>query len=255
MRNFQVIAVVSVLVVSLTLSVSCGEEKEAVAENGSAGSKQISVERKTLTREEMTDSQRESYAIGMDIGVYLKQSGQDVDLDVFIQAISDTLKGRELLLSNEEADRSKRAFFAKVKRQQRKQVDVSAEENLKQGQAFLAENKNKEGVITTESGLQYIVLKEGDGPHPKITDRVKAHYRGTLIDGTEFDSSYKRGKPYTFSVRGVIKGWIEAVQIMKVGSKYKLFIPSDIAYGKKGGGPIIGPNCVLIFELELLGIE
>jgi len=126
--------------------------------------------------------------------------------------------------------------------------------NLKEGKAFLAENKEKEGVVTLESGLQYKVLKEGTGPFPKATDRVKTHYVGTLIDGTKFDSSIGK-EPITFSVNGVILGWTEALQLMKVGSKWKLFIPSELAYGENGAGNRIGPNAVLIFEVELISIE
>ena len=129
------------------------------------------------------------------------------------------------------------------------------EKNRKEGEAFLAENKKKKGVITTESGLQYMVLEKGDGPKPKATDTVSVNYRGTLIDGTEFDSSYKRGKPVTFPVKGVIAGWTEALLLMNVGSKYKLFVPPNLGYGGRGAGRLIGPEATLIFEVELLGIE
>ena len=135
----------------------------------------------------------------------------------------------------------------------RKRQDLS-EKNRIEGETFLAENKNKPGVITTASGLQYKILQKGDGPVPTNTDRVKVHYRGKLLDGTEFDSSYERGTPATFAVTGVIKGWTEALQLMKVGSKYELYIPSELAYGKNGSGPQIGPDSVLIFEVELLSI-
>ena len=134
-------------------------------------------------------------------------------------------------------------------------AETAAEKNLREGKAFLEENAKKEGVTVTNSGLQYTILKNGSGPVPHSSDQVRVHYRGTLIDGKEFDSSFKRGQPATFGVTGVIKGWIEALQIMAVGSKWKLFIPSDLAYGEKGQKPDIGPNCVLIFEIELLGIE
>ncbi|MGH9569716.1 MAG: FKBP-type peptidyl-prolyl cis-trans isomerase, partial [Candidatus Angelobacter sp.] len=127
--------------------------------------------------------------------------------------------------------------------------------NKKEGEAFLAANKTKEGVITTPSGLQYKVLKQGTGPKPTTTDKVVCNYKGTLINGKEFDSSYKRGEPATFPVNGVIKGWTEALQLMPVGSKYQLFIPADLAYGERGAGADIGPDATLIFEVELLSIE
>jgi FKBP-type peptidyl-prolyl cis-trans isomerase len=138
---------------------------------------------------------------------------------------------------------------------QQKEKNMLAEKNQKEGDEFLAENKKKKGVVTTESGLQYIVLKEGNGPKPKKTDLVRVHYRGMLIDGTEFDSSYKRSKSVVFSLQGIIPGWIEALQLMTVGSKYTLFLPSNLGYGVNGASRLIGPNAVLIFEVELLGIE
>ena len=134
-------------------------------------------------------------------------------------------------------------------------TETLAEKNMEEGEKFLSENKKKKGIVTTKSGLQYIVLSEGNGARPKATDKVKVHYKGTLIDGTEFDSSYKRGEPAVFQVKGVIPGWTEALQLMKVGSKYNLFIPSNLAYGQRGAGSKIGPNVTLIFEVELLSIE
>ena len=130
-----------------------------------------------------------------------------------------------------------------------------AEKNAKEGEAFFAENKKKEGIVTLPSGLQYKVIKEGDGPTPKATDTVSVNYKGTFIDGTEFDSSYKRNQPATFKVKGVIPGWVEALQLMKVGSKWQIFIPASLAYGDKGAGNVIGPNATLIFEVELLSID
>lgn len=189
-----------------------------------------------------------SYALGMDVGESLKRLDTGIDLDAFMKAIEDSLKDKELLLTREEASKIKKDFFMKI------QKEVS-EKNIKEGEAFLAENKKKKGVITTDSGLQYMVIKEGDGRKPKETDRVKVHYRGTLIDGTEFDSSHKRGQPATFQVKGVIPGWTEALQLMKEGSKYRIFVPSKLAYGERGAGPQIGPNSTLIFEVELLSIE
>ena len=143
----------------------------------------------------------------------------------------------------------------RMRKKQEEKNKVSSQSNIEKGNNFLAENKNKDGVVTTASGLQYKVIAQGNGSKPVPTDKVSVHYRGTLIDGTEFDSSYKRGKPVSFPVNGVIKGWTEALQLMNVGSKYQLFIPSNLAYDKRGAGQTIGPDAVLIFEVELLGIE
>ncbi|MCA9399815.1 MAG: FKBP-type peptidyl-prolyl cis-trans isomerase, partial [Candidatus Omnitrophica bacterium] len=158
-------------------------------------------------------------------------------------------------VTGEEAQVLMQELAQNVQQKVIKQQKEISTKNAEESEAFLAANKEKEGVKTTESGLQYLVLSEGDGPTPTAASRVKVHYSGTLIDGTEFDSSYKRGQPAVFPVGAVIKGWTEALQMMKVGSKYKLFIPSNLAYGKQGAGAIVGPNAVLIFEVELLGIE
>jgi FKBP-type peptidyl-prolyl cis-trans isomerase FklB len=195
-----------------------------------------------------TPAEKVSYALGLDIGASLKRFQSGLEFDALFQGIEDSLRGSKPLLTQQEAAEIKSAFFNKIQQE-------LAEKNLKEGQAFLAENKKKEGVITTASGLQYMVLKEGDGPKPEATDRVSVHYRGTLLDGTEFDSSFSRGRPATFQVQGVIAGWTEALQLMKVGSKYRLFIPSNLAYRERGAGQQIGPNAMLIFEVELLSIE
>jgi FKBP-type peptidyl-prolyl cis-trans isomerase FklB len=193
-------------------------------------------------------SEKASYAIGLEIGESLGRYGTAIDLPLLIRGIQDSLKGRKPLLGSEEATNIKREFFQKM------QTEIAVR-NLAEEVAFLDDNKNKQGVKTTASGLQYMVLKEGDGPTPKATDRVRVHYRGTLLDGTEFDSSYSRGEPTTFEVNRVIPGWTEGLQLMKVGSKYRLFIPSRLAYRDQGAGPRIGPNAMLVFEVELLGIE
>ncbi len=189
-----------------------------------------------------------SYALGMDVGASLKRLKTEIDLGSFLRGVEDNLKGTKTLLTPKQAEEVKAEFFKKAQQE-------LAENNRKEGEAFLAENKKKEGVVATASGVQYTVLQEGEGPKPTADDQVKVHYRGTLIDGTEFDSSYRRGEPATFPVTGVIAGWTEALQLMKVGSKYRLFIPSNLAYGERGAGPQIGPNATLIFEVELLGIE
>jgi len=204
---------------------------------------------------EMNDAQKRGYAMGADIGNYLKVMKGEFDLDMFTKGLKDVFEGRETVLSTEEIDQAKQQFIEAAQAKKQQEMEAQGEKNMKEGEAFLAGNKNKEGVNTTESGLQYIILKEGDGPMPEATDQVKVHYRGTLIDGTEFDSSFARGEPATFGADRVIKGWTEALQLMKVGSKYKLFIPSELAYGKRGAGRDIPPNSTLIFEVELLGIE
>ena len=196
-----------------------------------------------------------SYVLGQEIGNSFKDSPVEIDLNIFIQGMTDSLKGSKSLLDADETNQIKQEFSRQVQQSRQTQMAALSEKNRADGEAFLAANKNKEGVVTTASGLQYKVLKKGDGPKPQNNDRVTVHYRGTLLDGKEFDSSYKRGKPATFQVNGVIRGWTEALQLMNVGSKYQLFIPSDLAYGTRGAGRKIGPNSTLIFDVELLGIE
>ncbi len=202
-----------------------------------------------------TESAKQSYMLGQDVGAYLKQLDAGVDLDAFMQAIKDTLGGTKSLLTPEQTAQIKQEFSAKMQEKQAAKAKVSSEKNDKEGAAFLEKNKTEKGVVTTASGLQYQVLTEGTGPIPTAMDKVSVHYRGTLLDGTEFDSSIKRGQPASFSVTGVIPGWTEALQLMKVGSKYKLFIPSKLAYAERGAGPQIGPGATLIFEVELLSID
>lgn len=201
-----------------------------------------------------TQSQKLSYIIGMDIGNSLQRQGTEIDLEALFDAIETTYMGGEPALTAEEAASIREAFIAERRAAAESERAEMGAENAAAGDAFLLENRNKEGVVVTDSGLQYKVLREGDGPSPAATDRVEVHYRGTLIDGTEFDSSYARGEPITFALNQVIPGWTEGVQLMSVGSKYQFFIPSDLAYGTSGGGSI-GPNETLIFEVELLGIE
>lgn len=197
-----------------------------------------------------------SYKIGFDIGSNLKKQTVDVNPDILSQGIRDALLGSKPLFSDKELHEAMTAFQKDyMTRQEARNKDL-AEKNKKEGETFLAENKKKPGVKTTHSGLQYKVIKEGDGPMPKIKDTVVAHYAGTLIDGTEFDSSIKRGQPSSFPVSGVIAGWTEALQMMKTGSKWQLFIPSNLAYGERGAqGTTIGPNATLIFEVELISVK
>ncbi|MBA3830711.1 MAG: FKBP-type peptidyl-prolyl cis-trans isomerase [Chthoniobacterales bacterium] len=196
-----------------------------------------------------------SYSIGLDIGSTLKRQLIDVNAEVLNRGLQDGLSGKKPLMTEEQMKESMTTFQKDMIAKQAAAKKEAGEKNTAAGRKFLEENKAKDGVKTTASGLQYQVEKEGSGPAPKATDSVKVNYRGTTIDGTEFDSSYKRGEPATFPVNRVIKGWTEALQLMKVGSKYKLFIPADLAYGEKGAGADIGPNSTLVFDVELLGIE
>ena len=204
-----------------------------------------------------TESAKFSYAIGLEIGESLKQLAQqqELDLDPLFQAIGHALKDEPALLNPQEANEIKQNVFQGIRQRQTEESQLQGQSNLQEGQAFLATNQEKEGVTTTESGLQYQVLREGAGEKPVATDKVKVHYRGTLLDGTEFDSSYQRGEPISFALNGVIPGWTEGVQLMTVGSQYRLFIPADLAYGERGAPPRIAPNATLIFEIELLAIE
>jgi FKBP-type peptidyl-prolyl cis-trans isomerase FkpA len=208
----------------------------------------------TWATELNTDEQKLGYIIGMDIGKSLREQGTEVDLDSLIEAISSTYKGEDLAMTAEEAAAIRQTYVTKKQAEQQQVTAAAGEDNLAEGQKFLAENKVKEGVQTTESGLQYKVVTMGDGAKPVATDTVKVHYRGTLLDGTEFDSSYARNEPISFGLNRVITGWTEGVQLMPVGSKFLFFIPPELAYGEGGGGPI-PPNSTLVFEVELLDIE
>jgi FKBP-type peptidyl-prolyl cis-trans isomerase FklB len=195
-----------------------------------------------------------SYAIGLDIGSTMKRQLIDVNEDVMNQGIKDGLSGAKPLMTEEETKATMATFQKDMMAKQAEAKKKLGEENAAEGKKFLEENKTKPGVKTTASGLQYKVLKEGSGASPKATDTVKVNYRGTTIDGKEFDSSYKRGEPASFPVNRVIKGWTEALQLMKPGSKYQLFVPADLAYGERGAGPDIGPNATLLFDVELIEI-
>ncbi len=196
-----------------------------------------------------------SYSIGMDIGNNLKKQSIDIDPDILAQGIKDTFSGGKTLLTEQEFRDTLTAFQIELRAKQIERTKELADKNKKEGEAFFAENKKKDGLMTLPSGLQYKIIKEGTGETPKLEDTVTVNYRGTLIDGTEFDSSYRRGQPATFSVKGVIAGWTEALQLMKVGSKWQLFVPSNLAYGERGAGRDIGPNATLIFDIELISIK
>jgi len=202
-----------------------------------------------------TEKDKISYGIGMDIGENMKRQSIDIDPDMLAKGIKDVFAGSKLLLTEEEFRTTMENFRKDMMAKQKMQMQELSDKNKKEGEAFLAENKKKEGVKTLPSGLQYKVIKEGDGNLPKAEDTVTVHYKGTLIDGTEFDSSYSRGEPATFPVNGVIPGWTEALQLMKAGSKWQLFIPSNLAYGERGAGGKIGPNSTLVFDVELISIK
>jgi FKBP-type peptidyl-prolyl cis-trans isomerase FklB len=195
-----------------------------------------------------------SYSIGMDIGASLKRREIDLNTDQLEAGLKDALSGSKTKLTEDEAQKILTDFQQELHAKAQELSQKLAEKNKKEGEAFLAANKKKPGIKTLPSGLQYKVITEGTGPIPKATDTVSTNYKGTLIDGTEFDSSYKRGEPATFPVNGVIKGWTEALQMMKVGSKWELYVPSNLAYGPRGAGQVIGPNSTLVFEVELLSI-
>jgi FKBP-type peptidyl-prolyl cis-trans isomerase FklB len=200
-----------------------------------------------------TDMDKVSYIIGTQIARNFKAQDIEVNLDALMWGLQDGIGGKELALSQAEIQKVYSAFQQRMMAKLMAKRTKEAAENLAKGKTFLEQNKKKEGVKVLPSGLQYKVLKEGTGKTPTLNDRVKAHYRGTLIDGTEFDSSYKRNQPAEFAVKGVIKGWTEALQLMKEGAKWELYIPPNLAYGERGR-PGIPPNSVLIFQVELLQI-
>jgi len=202
-----------------------------------------------------TDAQKFSYAMGMDVGKSLQNLGEDVDAAAFSAAVADVLSGTTPKLEEEVAANIKQTFFRKKQEAQMQERQAAALDNKAKGEAFLTENAKKDGIKVTGSGLQYEVITMGDGAKPKVENTVKVHYKGTTIDGVEFDSSYSRGQPISFPLNGVIKGWTEGVALMPVGSKFRFFIPSELAYGERGAGAKIGPNSTLIFEVELLAIE
>ena len=202
-----------------------------------------------------TPKEKQSYSIGADIGNKLKSQSIDVDPDALAQGLKDAISGNKLLMTEQEIKESLSSLQKEMMEKQAERTKQLSEKNKKEGDAFLAENKKKEGVKTLPSGLQYKVITEGTGKTPKAEDTVITNYRGTLIDGTEFDSSYKRGQPATFPVKGVIPGWTEALQLMKEGSKWELFIPASLAYGERGAGNLIGPYTTLIFEIELISVK
>lgn len=198
-----------------------------------------------------SDEARYSYTIGYQVGGSLKQRLEDIDTDALVEGVREALAGTEARLKPEEMQ----AALQNYQQMQTKKVQDRMQAAAAEGTAFLEANRAKEGVKETDSGLQYQVLEAGTGAQPTAEDTVKVHYRGTLLDGTEFDSSYSRGEPVTLPVNGVIPGWQEALQMMKEGAKWKIFVPSNLAYGEQGAGDVIGPNQTLVFDIELLAVE
>jgi FKBP-type peptidyl-prolyl cis-trans isomerase FklB len=238
------------LTVSMALMVgsfACSEEPKNPPPATTAPAGQAASELKT-------DKEKNSYAIGMNIGAGLKSQGIEIDADSLARGIRDMMAGKTAM-TLDQAQGTLKALGEQINTKRQKEMAELSEKNKKEGDAFLAANKTKEGVITLPSGLQYKVLKQGTGPKPKAEDIVTTNYKGTLVDGTEFDSSYTRGEPARFEVGKVIEGWKEALQLMAVGSKWQLFVPSNLAYGERQMGDKIGPNSVLVFEVELLTIE
>lgn len=235
-----IIALAVLALAALVATPGCAQDQEAPADAAASGLE--------------TQMQKVSYAIGQQIGGNFKQQGIDIDMDSLNQGMLDAMTGAESALTPEEMQQVMTSFQQEMAAKQQAMQQEAAEKNQKEGTAFLTENAKKEGVMTTDSGLQYKVLEEGSGDKPTAEDTVTVHYRGTLIDGTEFDSSHKRGQPATFPLANVIRGWTEGLQLMSPGAKYMFYIPSDLAYGPRGSGPTIGPNSTLIFEVELISV-
>jgi FKBP-type peptidyl-prolyl cis-trans isomerase FklB len=198
-----------------------------------------------------SDLEKLSYSMGIFFAQSVSRQGMELDTAAFIQAIEDTLDNNELKLHKDEMQQ----ILADYQKKEQEELAAQAGSNKESGEKYLADNKNKEGVVTLDSGLQYKIIKAGDGEKPKASSNVVVHYSGTLIDGTEFDSSYARGEPVTLGVSQVIKGWQEALPLMTVGSKWQLVIPSDLGYGQRGAGKLIKPNATLLFDIELIEIK
>lgn len=202
-----------------------------------------------------TQEQRVSYGMGVGLGERMAQESFSIDVDAFAAGVKHVLEKQDRLMTQEEIMAEMQTFQQKLMAEQKAAQEAVGIKNKTEGETFLAENSKKEGVVTLESGLQYSVITEGNGDKPAATDTVEVHYSGTLLDGTEFDSSYKRGSTVSFPVNGVIPGWTEALQLMPAGSKWKLYIPSELAYGAGGTGGPIGPNATLLFEVELVAVQ
>lgn len=253
-RTYIIVLVLSFFAVA---GLSCQEELQEEVQEETNVSQPAVEDASPEAAALQTEDQKISYAIGAQIGGNIKnvkKQDSKIDIELLMLGVQDVLAGKELALSPADNRKYMMAFQKRMKERQAAKRAEQAEKNLAEGQAFLEENKTKEGVKVLESGLQYKVITDGTGETPKATDKVSTHYRGKLLDGTEFDSSYKRNKPSEFPANRVIKGWTEALQLMKVGSKWELYIPAELAYGVRGKPPRIPPNATLIFEIELLEI-
>jgi FKBP-type peptidyl-prolyl cis-trans isomerase FklB len=232
----------------LVVGLAYAQEKQEEAAPGQKPAAEKTPELKTL-------KDRASYSIGLDIGRKMAREGLDLDPDLIARGIKDVVGKKKALLSDEQVEETMIAFQEEATARQAERRAALAEKNREEGRKFLGANAKKPGVKSLPSGLQYEVIEAGTRPMPKATDTVRTHYRGTLLDGTEFDSSHRRGEPAEFTLSRVIKGWTEALQLMRVGAKWRLFIPAELAYGERGAGDDIGPNATLVFEIELISIE
>lgn len=213
---------------------------------------QLATQQKSVLK---TQKEKVSYSIGLDIGRNFKQQSIDINPDLLSKGIKDALSGASPALTDDEMREVMTAFQTEMMAKMAENSKKAGEKNKKDGEAFLAENKKKQGVVTLPSGLQYKILVDGKGRKPALKDTVTAHYRGTLLDGTEFDSSYKQGEPTTFAVSRMIKGWTEVLPLMRVGSKWQVYVPANLAYGDRAASQEIGPNSTLIFEIELIAVK
>lgn len=254
MNRFPRVALVAAFV-SLAVAAGCQPQAEKAGEAANKPAAASAQQDPDAIPGLATEKERVSYMVGMDLGKSLEPVKDEIDLATMNKALKATLAGEKPLMTDEQAQKVREAFSQKMQAQQIAKMMAEAKENLAKGQAFLAENAKKPGVQTTASGLQYQVLTEGTGPKPKPTDAVRAHYKGMLLDGKEFDSSYARGEPATFMLPQMVPGWQEGIPLMNVGGKYRFWIPANLGYGERGtpGGPI-PPNATLVFEVELLDI-
>lgn len=242
-RSISLPVLVSVLLFALG---ACSDAKPPEAAAKSPAAKPATLE---------TEQQRMGYGLGVSVGRQFRGDDLQVDVDALARGVRDGFSGDTLSMTDEEVGAAMQQLQEGHAERMKAEQESVATSNKADAEAFLAKNGAEEGVVTTASGLQYKIITAADGAKPGVDDTVKVHYRGTLLDGTEFDSSYKRGEPVTFPVGGVIPGWVEALQLMPVGSKWDLYIPAELAYGPGGAGGLIGPNAMLIFEVELLAIE
>lgn len=250
--NRIVFIILFVFLAATLLLTACDKQESMVQTDTPSPSSAVKISASDLVSLE----DKASYGMGYDMGKKFKELGFHISADIFSTGLRDGIEETDSpLLTEEEIKQAMKDFQQEIRKKKKEEMDKKAVENKEKSDKFLEENKKKEGVVTLESGLQYLIVTDGSGETPKATDRVKVHYKGTTIDGTEFDSSYKRNKPATFSVNRVVKGWTEALQLMKVGSKWQLFVPPELGYGNRGAGRKIGPNETLIFDIELISIE